>query len=242
MSSELNSHRPWLVLLWGAPAAGKTTLAELILKKTRDQGLVVGHLSPDALNQTVVGDHYHKTLRPALYDTIFTLSRSFLQPNSGLLLDGTFLRPEARARVFRLAAESNACLISVQTTCSLECRLRRNGDRPEHLQVPVEWLREALRVAHYQRRAADLLLDTEALDPHRCCHQTLKSLERRLWLARGLRPKQLLFSPPERRPRVQFSPFAPAASDAATSEREKRRFPIASGVLCCENARCPGED
>ncbi|MBI3929234.1 MAG: AAA family ATPase [Armatimonadetes bacterium] len=154
----LLAKRPWIILLWGAPAGGKTTLARLLLERCRT--LVVCHLSPDGLNRSALGDRFVSSVRVGLYEGVLTLGEHFLASGASLLLDGTFLQPDLRRRVTELAARTRTPLISVLVHCPLAARLARNRNRTGFERVPEPWLRDAHCRAGAQAGEAGLVVDT----------------------------------------------------------------------------------
>lgn len=130
--------RPWVLLCWGAPAAGKSTVA-----KTFCQQHQVPRLSSDAVNQALIGDRFQAELRPVIYQGLLAMAEAILQGGGRLVLDGTFLDPASRQRVAQLAQKYGAVFLSVQVHCSLGERIRRNARRPSAERVPDAWLSNA---------------------------------------------------------------------------------------------------
>ena len=130
--------KPWVVLCWGAPAAGKSTVARLFCQRHG-----VPRLSSDAVNQALIGDRFQAELRPAIYVGLLAMAEAILATGGRLVLDGTFLYPEARHQVADLAMGYQAVFVSAQIECSLGERLRRNALRPDSERVPEEWLNQA---------------------------------------------------------------------------------------------------
>ena len=92
--------KPIVVMLWGAPASGKTTIASgLKPRLEQEYGLPVCHLSPDALNQAIVGDRFLASIREALYRGAMAMLEAMLNSQHLVLLDGTFLSRDLRGRV-----------------------------------------------------------------------------------------------------------------------------------------------
>lgn len=134
----LLTEKPWVVLCWGAPAAGKSTVAREYCRRHQ-----LPRLSSDAVNQALVGDRFLAELRPAIYNGLLAMAASILETGGRLVLDGTFLDRKARDLVKALAEQHGAVFLSLQIVCSLDERLRRNQLRPEGERVPEEWLRQA---------------------------------------------------------------------------------------------------
>lgn len=134
----LLTEKPWVVLCWGAPAAGKSTVAREFCRRHQ-----LPRLSSDAVNQALIGDRFQAELRPAIYHGLLAMAESILEGGGRLVLDGTFLDPVARSQVKALAERYGAVFLSLQIVCSLGERLRRNGLRPDSERVPEDWLRQA---------------------------------------------------------------------------------------------------
>ena len=176
---------PWLLLLWGAPAAGKTTLAKSILDYWASRNLVVPHLSSDALNRAMIGEQFQKELRPVIYEGLLTMAESILKTGRGLVLDGTFLEQEARNRIREMASLQ----VHVQVTCPLSLRLQRNVARPDSERVPNIWVRDAHYKAEFAKRDANLVIDTSELSQSEARNQILNTLALRLRRQYGLTQK-----------------------------------------------------
>lgn len=179
--SKIQKAGRFILMLWGAPAAGKTTVARHLLAELRRQrGLTLPHLSTDQLNRAILGDDFVGEVRHALYDGLIAMAGSILGSGGGVLLDGTFLYPEMRQRIKNLARERRAVLVSVQVECSLPTRRQRNTLRPDDERVPEEWLERAHFRALANRFHSDLSLDTEKLTTEQSVDRILELLSWRL--------------------------------------------------------------
>lgn len=176
---------PWLLLLWGAPAAGKTTVAKSILAYWAQRGLIVPHLSSDALNRAMIGEHFQRELRPIIYEGLLTMAESILKSGRPLVLDGTFLEQKTRNRIREMAALQ----LHVQITCPLSTRLLRNAARSHSERVPNAWVRDAHYKAEFARRDANLVIDTSALSHDETRDHILNALALRLRRQYGLTQK-----------------------------------------------------
>lgn len=185
---DLIAERPWIVLCWGAPAAGKSTLAHALCQSLP---FCVPRLSSDAMNRALIGEAFLAELRPAIYEGLLAMGEAILKQGGRLVLDGTFLQPQARQQVAELARRCGACLLSVQVECPLELRARRNSGRPDWEKVPAGWLHQAHSRARLGRRDCHLLLDTSALSTQESVERCLELLRARLRRHYGLVPKSL---------------------------------------------------
>ncbi|MCE7873128.1 ATP-binding protein [bacterium CPR1] len=180
MSSIQKAGR-FIVMLWGAPAAGKTTVARSLLRELRRRrGLMLPHLSTDQLNRAILGEDFVGDVREALYDGLIAMAGNILGAGGGVLLDGTFLYPEMRERIRNLARERRAVLVSVQVACTLSTRRQRNAQRPDAERVPEAWLERAHYRAMAGRFHGDLVLDTETLSTEEAVEKILELMSWRL--------------------------------------------------------------
>lgn len=180
MSSIQKAGR-FIVMLWGAPAAGKTTVARSLLRELRRRrGLTLPHLSTDQLNRAILGEDFLGDVRGALYDGLIAMAGNILGSGGGVLLDGTFLYPEMRERIRNLARERRAVLVSVQVACSLPTRRQRNARRPDAERVPEAWLERAHYRAMAGRFHSDMVVDTEALSTEEAVEKILELMSWRL--------------------------------------------------------------
>lgn len=180
-------NKPIVVMLWGAPASGKTTIASgLRPRLEQEYGLPVCHLSPDALNQAIVGDRFLASIREALYQGAMAMLEAMLNSQHLVLLDGTFLSRDLRGRVAGLAAERGATLVSVHITCSYPSRAARNAGRSDSARVRPDWMRKAHYQALAARAEADLVIDTERCPAPEAVESVLTYLVHRLELSEGV--------------------------------------------------------
>lgn len=153
-----------VVLLWGPPAAGKSSLArELLGRCSAQDGLVPPfYLSTDRLRRAVAGTEYLACLRSPVYRSLHTLARALLSEGRPVLLDGNYLRSNLRRSVGQLARGTRSRLLRVLVLCDLELALRRNSARSPSERVPEEVVRRSHRNAWRARGEADLVVDTRA--------------------------------------------------------------------------------
>lgn len=152
-----------VILLWGAPAAGKTRIAQGVVARCREQGLVLPHLSSDAIRASMDVAGYLPALRAVVYDGVQAMLESALVVHLPVLLDANYLDDERRRRVREAVAAGGGRLLSVLVRCGFEARRERNGRRGEASRVPEAFLAEAHERAEGLRGEADLLLDTDVL-------------------------------------------------------------------------------
>ncbi|MFN8614284.1 MAG: ATP-binding protein [Vulcanimicrobiota bacterium] len=180
----LITQKPWLVLCWGAPAAGKSTVARLFCARHG-----VPRLSSDAVNQALIGDRFMAELRPAIYEGLLAMGQAILARGGRLVMDGTFLEAASRARVKQLCQDQGAVFVSLQVQCSLGERLRRNALRPDCERVPEDWLMNAHCRAALGAQG-ELAVDSQRSLPEQCVQVLESNLESRLKRAHGLQRRR----------------------------------------------------
>ncbi len=180
----LLTQKPWIVLCWGAPAAGKSTVAREFCQRHQ-----VPRLSSDAVNQALIGDRFLPELRPAIYQGLFAMAEAILERGGRLALDGTFLNHASRTQVKSLAEKHGAVYLSLQVQCSLGERMRRNALRPDSERVPEEWLRNAHCRAALSSQG-ELAVDSQRLSPAATVDQLEEALMQKLRRAHGLQRRR----------------------------------------------------
>jgi len=180
----LLTEKPWIVLCWGAPAAGKSTVAREFCRRHQ-----LPRLCSDAVNQALIGDRFLPELRPAIYQGLFAMAEAILEQGGRLVLDGTFLNPGSRAQVKTLAEELGAVYLSLQIHCALGERMRRNAKRPDCERVPDDWLRNA----HCQAALGgqgELAVDSQRLSVNASVDYLEEALMQKLRRAHGLQRRR----------------------------------------------------
>ena len=155
---------PSVILLFGPPAAGKSSLARDLLGHYRAFGesTPLIYLSTDQLREAVSGPGYLASIRPSIYQGIQSITEAALASGHHVLIDGNYLDVRHRGPLLRLLRRLKARVLKVLVTCSLQGALRRNGGRVGAEKVPDEYLREVFGKVRHVRGQADLCLDTEA--------------------------------------------------------------------------------
>lgn len=181
----LLTKKPWLALCWGAPAAGKSTVARQFCARHR-----LPRLSSDAVNQALIGDRFMAELRPAIYQGLLAMAEAILEKGGRLVLDGTFLDPAAREQVRQLCERHGAVFVSLQVQCSLGERLRRNALRGDSERVPDDWLMNAHCRAALSSRG-ELAVDSQRHTPEQCVQLLETTLDQKLKRAHGLQRRRV---------------------------------------------------
>lgn len=179
----------FLLLLWGAPAAGKSTLAQKMIVHYRANFPQLTYLSSDAVSRTLFGDAFVGSMRPAIYETISLLAQRALAANLPVVIDGTYLNREAREQLRQLAETQGATFLSLLVHCPLELRQQRNANRSQHERVPANWVQKAHWAAEFQKREAHLVLETGSRNSNELLEIATAYAERRLRRVGAIRPK-----------------------------------------------------
>jgi predicted kinase len=184
----MKTPKPWVILLWGAPAAGKSTLARKVAEEYQHRtGRVLPHLGTDKLNRSVMGEQFVGGIRRHLYSCLINLAEGLLEVGQPVLLEATFLEREWRRQVRRLASSYNVSVVSAQVECRLALRESRNGRRSATEHVPESFLRKAHQLAKNQIECADFVFDTELND----CDSLARFLMGAVGVGKGVNPKWL---------------------------------------------------
>lgn len=183
-NKTLLEQKSWIILCWGAPAAGKSTVAREFCRRHQ-----LPRLSSDAVNQALIGDRFEAELRPVIYQGLLAMAESILERGGRLVLDGTFLDLRSRARVQSLARQYGAVYLSLQVQCSLMERIRRNGIRPDSERVPEDWLHHAHCRAALSGRG-ELSVDSQRLTSDDAVAFLEQALVQKLRRTHGLRRKR----------------------------------------------------
>lgn len=107
---------PWLVMVCGLVGVGKTTIARQIARELRAR-----YLSTDRVGYRLFGQNrsYDDEYYRRVYEHMIVRAHRALDKHRHVVLDGTFLRPEARQRFFAELSEK-ASLWVVYVTCPEE--------------------------------------------------------------------------------------------------------------------------
>lgn len=172
-------NKAWILLLWGAPAAGKSTLARHIVTKFREQhGHELCHLGTDRLNQSLIGPEFDRDIRDSLYGGILEMTAGLSSRGRSILVEGTFLRRDRRQALRTMAEQNGAAFLSVMTECRLSLRLARNSHRDSSELVPPRFLEQSHQLALNARPEADFVFDTELMEASRLADFLLGQLAR----------------------------------------------------------------
>ena len=118
---------PVLIVVFGLPGTGKTTLAQEIA-----QALGIPHLNTDMVRAAMGRrDHYSPKDKREVYEGLLREAEERLRDGSDLILDGTFSKQEYRDALIALAARSGVRLKWVRTRAAEDVvRSRVEKKRP----------------------------------------------------------------------------------------------------------------
>lgn len=201
-----------IVLLFGPPAAGKSSLAREVVARYRALGGTppLIYLGTDPLREMIAGRSFVASIRPSVYEGLRVMAERAARDAHHVLLDGNYLEPGRIRPIQAVARRLGARLLKVLVTCSLDLGLRRNAGRLGSERVPEEYLRAVYARVKAGRRQADLVLDQdpdgpttilswlleaplEASPPASSCEAMLEEW-RREGHGHGLAPGQLLWA------------------------------------------------
>jgi predicted kinase len=161
---------PPLVIVSGAPAAGKTTLARRLAAELRQPLIAkdsVKELLGDALGAP--DREASKRLGAATYSLLYAIAGWLLDAGVGMVLESNFWRGASEPQFAPLVARSRAVLVHCMAAPAvLERRYRERGERGERHPVHYDaeelpGLREAIVSGRFEPLALDvpvLVVDT----------------------------------------------------------------------------------
>lgn len=157
---------PTVLLLWGAPAAGKTSVARCLREEYRVRtGKLLVRLGTDEIRRAILGEEFVAEVRNAVYDGIVAIAERVTADGLDCLVDGNYLDGWRRRQLSDVCARTSARLVSAHVWCNLDERLRRNALRSGTHRVPEEWVRKAHALAEESRADADTCVDGATEQP-----------------------------------------------------------------------------
>lgn len=166
-----------VLLLWGAPAAGKTTVARSVLDGYRARtGRVLPRLGTDEIRKAILGEAFIAEVRNAVYDGIVSIVERVTTDGLDVLVDGNYIDGWRRRQLVDVCARTSARFVSAHIWCALDERLQRNSSRTGVDAVPEVWVRQAHSLAEQCRDDCDLVIDGAIEPPQEAAARLLSTL------------------------------------------------------------------
>ena len=151
----------FIILVTGAPAGGKSTLARELVSQYRIlQQRVMPYLSTDGIRRAIAGDEYVAEMRMPIYDGLSALAKSLVAAGMDVLVDGNFVDSSRRQQVYEIAKTSDVRVVSVLVHSTLDVHLGRNNKRSDSEKVPEDYLRRTYAEADQLGGKVDFVVDT----------------------------------------------------------------------------------
>ena len=126
--------RSVLVVVFGLPGTGKTTLA-----RNLSDSLKARHLNTDMLRTTLgKRDRYTEAEKAEIYQILLEQAEAYLKEGRDLVVDGTFSRTSYRNAMRQLAIRTGATLKWIQVKASEEVVQERVGVKRPFSQADFE--------------------------------------------------------------------------------------------------------
>ena len=168
---------PLVILLAGAPAGGKSTIAHEFksLFESRTSRKLYW-LATDAIRKAVDCQRYEEPIKQGIYDAMFAVAKGLNAEGLDILLDANFISAQRRAAFLDLKANNSNPLVAL-VHCDLATREQRNASRAEDQQVDLDYLHAAHLAAKEFLPNADLVLNSQTHTASQCAQQLLAFLE-----------------------------------------------------------------
>lgn len=144
----VSAHAPCVVVLVGAPGAGKSTLAAACAKRL---GAGVEVLSYAEHRAEVSGDPADQTVDSTAGALLFSRLAARCATGATTIVDGTHHLARTRASLLAIASDAGMAAVAVVLSTPLEVCLARQQDRPA-AQAGKQW---GLRIPESQVRQLD---------------------------------------------------------------------------------------
>jgi O-phosphoseryl-tRNA(Sec) kinase len=146
-----------LLIFCGIPGSGKTTIARVVADRLPKAILV----QTDAVRAMLGHPNFGAEESKFVYDGCMAVAREALRNGYTVLLDGTFMREEYRAKARNELRKYSSRMDVVYVACGLETALRRNASRSAR--IPPDKVRSIHERFEPPRKA--LKIDSTRLRP-----------------------------------------------------------------------------
>ncbi|MDV3243632.1 MAG: ATP-binding protein [Nitrososphaerales archaeon] len=157
-----------LLIFCGIPGSGKTTTAKLVAD-TMDHAILI---QTDAVRGMLARPTFAGEESRFVYEACFAIAREALRSGYSVVLDGTFMHEDYRAKARKALRKYSSRVDTVQVTCSLETALKRNAHR--EAPVPLEKVKRIFLGFEAPRRA--VRIDTSRMSPESAARRVTRAL------------------------------------------------------------------
>lgn len=140
-----------IILIYGMPASGKTTLAISLADRLKQKNIGVKILFGDNFANISYGCTYSEVEMDLKYVNMISVMNNLLSLHGMLIIDDFFKRIEDFKKIEELARKNNIDLILFRVTCGFEERIIRDGFRNSGKKLGIKRMKE------YEERYGNIL-------------------------------------------------------------------------------------
>lgn len=176
-----------MCLVTGLPGSGKSVISQALLDKLRGIGVHAQIVSSDALRKAITPyPSYTEEERNIVYATIVFITKLLTQNGVNVIIDAT-----ANRRLYRdMDRKEISRFIEAYVRCPLEICIKREAKRGKTFDAPKNIYEKALTgksaivpgigVPYEEPLHADLIVDSDKLNPNQCAQKILEAITKRL--------------------------------------------------------------